>query len=152
MENYEDGEIDSIKDEMISDISVIRFHEDTDAFSNGMDNSRSFKKFSRFTQQIISGVMEQTSAHSTETQLAKYSKYVFYDDNKDQFIIDKAEFEEEAKEIIDIFNSNAEILPSNPFYERGSFNENYDFFPIPFDAAPCNPAVEDMKENNMPTQ
>ncbi|GFR27129.1 hypothetical protein TNCT_475981 [Trichonephila clavata] len=149
IENYEDSEIDSIKDKM-SDISVISIHENTDAFSNGMDNTRSFKKFSRFTQQNISGVMEQTSVQSTEIPLEKYSKYVFYDDIGEQFIIDNAEFEEEEKEIIDIFNSNSEILPSNPFYKRGSFNENYHFFPIPFDVSPCNLANEDMKENNMP--
>ncbi|GFQ65582.1 hypothetical protein TNCT_638061 [Trichonephila clavata] len=134
----------------MSDFSVISIHEDTDVFSNGMDYARSLKKFSRFTQRNISGVMEQTSAHSTETPLAKYSKYMFYDDNREQFIIHNAEFEEEEKEIIDIFNSHSEILPSNPFYERGSFNENYHFFPIPFDATPCNPADEDRKENNMP--
>ncbi|GFR16024.1 hypothetical protein TNCT_390861 [Trichonephila clavata] len=150
IENYEDSEIDSIKDEIISDISVINIHEDTDAFSNGMDNARSFKKFSRFTQQNISGAIEQTFAHSTETPLAKYSKYVFYDDNGMQFIIDNAEFEEEEKEIIDIFNSNSEILLSNPFYERGSFNENYHFFPIPLEASPFNLADEDMKQKNLP--
>ncbi|GFR23160.1 hypothetical protein TNCT_128021 [Trichonephila clavata] len=150
IENYEDSEIVSIKDEIMSGISVNSIPEDTDEFSKRMDNPRSFKKFSRFTQQNISGVMEQTSAHSTETPLAKYSKCGFYDDNGEQFIIDNAKFEEEEKEIIDIFNSNSEILPSNPFHERGSFNENYHFFPIPFDASPCNPADEDMKENNMP--
>ncbi|GFR15220.1 hypothetical protein TNCT_536591 [Trichonephila clavata] len=150
IENYEDGEIDSNKDEIMSDISVLTIHESTKAFSNGMDNVRCFKKFTRFTQKNISGVMEQTPAHSNETPLAEYSKYVFSDDNGEQFIIDNAEFEEEEKEIVDILNSNSEILPSNPFYERGSFNENYHFFPIPSDASPYNPAEEDMKVNNIP--
>ncbi|GFR10982.1 hypothetical protein TNCT_713581 [Trichonephila clavata] len=81
IKNYEDGEIDSIKDEIMPHISALSIPEDTNAFSNRMDNSRSFKKLSLFTQQNISGVMEQTSAHSTETPLAKYSKYMFYDDN-----------------------------------------------------------------------
>ncbi|GFR20727.1 hypothetical protein TNCT_494311 [Trichonephila clavata] len=152
IKNYEDSEINSTKEEIMSDISVISIHEDTGAFSNGRDNARSFKKFSRFTQQNISGVMEQTSAHSPETPLAKYSKYVFYDDNGEQCIIDNAEFEEEEKEIIDIFNSHSEILPSKPFYERGSLNENYNLFPISFDVSPCNPADEDMNQNNMSTQ
>ncbi|GFQ71409.1 hypothetical protein TNCT_410131, partial [Trichonephila clavata] len=150
IENYEDGEIDSNKDEIMSDTSVLTVHENMKAFSNGMDNVRSFKKFSRFTQQNISGVMEQTPAHSTETPFAKYSKYVFSDDNGEQFIIDNAEFEEEEKEIVDIFNSNSEILPSNPFYEKGSFNENYHFFPIRFDASPCNSADEEVQDNNTP--
>ncbi|GFR13128.1 hypothetical protein TNCT_550431 [Trichonephila clavata] len=148
IENYEDGEIDSNKDEIMSDISVLSIPEDKNALSNRMDNSRSFKKFSRFTQQNIYGVMEQTFAHSTETPLAKYSKYVFYDDNGEQFIIDNAEFEEEEKEIIDIFNSNLEILQRNPFYEMGYRNENY-FIPIPFNASPCNSADEDVQDNNI---
>ncbi|GFS52890.1 hypothetical protein TNIN_50161 [Trichonephila inaurata madagascariensis] len=40
IEIYEDSEIDSTKDELISDVSAISIHEDTDAFSNGMDNTQ----------------------------------------------------------------------------------------------------------------
>ncbi|GFQ93102.1 hypothetical protein TNCT_618351 [Trichonephila clavata] len=112
-----------------------------------MHNARSFKKFSRFTQQNISEVM--TSTHSTETPLAKYSKYVFYDDNREQFIIDNTEFEAEEKEIIDIFNSNSEILPSNPFYERRSYSEDYQYNPISLNASPCNYA-DDVQDNIIP--
>ncbi|GFR13161.1 hypothetical protein TNCT_484001 [Trichonephila clavata] len=148
--NYEDSEIDSTKDEIVSEISVISIHEDTGEFSNGIHNASYFKKFSRFTQQNISGVTEQTSAYSTETPLAKYSKYVFYDDNGEKLIIDNAEFEEEEKEIIDIFNSNSEILPSIPFYERISYNEDYHYNQISLNASPCNSTDEDVQDNIIP--
>ncbi|GFQ76017.1 hypothetical protein TNCT_427141 [Trichonephila clavata] len=152
IQTYEDNEINTTKEEEnMSGISAISIHENMEAFSSGMDKTKSFKKFSRFTQRsIISGPTEQTSAHSTETTLAKYSKYVFYDDNGEKFIINNAEFEEEEKELTDIFNSNSEILPNNPFYERGSYNENYHFLPIPLNASPDNYTGEDFQENNMP--
>ncbi|GFT94871.1 hypothetical protein TNCV_1471801 [Trichonephila clavipes] len=119
----------------------------TNAFSSGIDDTKSFKKFSPFTQRNnIPGVMEQTSAHFAETPLAKYSKYEFCDDNGGKFIIDNAEFEEEEKELMDIFYSNSEILPSNPFYDRGSYNENYHFIPIPDTSD--NPTNEDAKQND----
>ncbi|GFQ94789.1 hypothetical protein TNCT_85501 [Trichonephila clavata] len=144
IQNFEKNETDTTKeDQTVSDISDISIREDTDKI-------RSFKKFTPFTQRSnISGPTEQTSAHSTEIThtLVKYSKYVFSDDKGDKFLIDNAEFEEEEKELIDIFNSNLEILPSNPFYERGSYNENYHFIPIP--DSPDNPSDEDVKENNM---
>ncbi|GFQ66726.1 hypothetical protein TNCT_576421 [Trichonephila clavata] len=120
IQNYNDDEIDTTKeDAIVSDVSDISIPEDTDAFSSGMDKTRSIKKFTPFTQRSnISGQTEQTSVNFTETPLSKYSKYEFYDDNGDKFIIDNAEFQKEEKELIDIFNSNLEILPSNPFYER----------------------------------
>ncbi|GFQ87931.1 hypothetical protein TNCT_84551 [Trichonephila clavata] len=144
------NEIDATKkDEKISDISTISIYESTNALSSGIDKTRSIKKFTPFTMDNISGPTEQTSAHSTEIThtLAKFSKYVFSDDKGDEFIIDNAEFEVEEKELIDIFNSNSEILPSNPFYERGSYNENYHFIPIP--DSPDNPSDEDVEENYM---
>ncbi|GFU44395.1 hypothetical protein TNCV_1505331 [Trichonephila clavipes] len=118
----------------------------TNAFSSGIDDTKSFK-FSPFTQRNnIPGVMENTSAHFAETPLAKYSKYEFCDDNGGKLIIDNAEFEEEEKELMDIFYSNSEILPSNPFYDRGSYNENFHFIPIP--DTPDNHTDEDAKQND----
>ncbi|GFR32534.1 hypothetical protein TNCT_235091 [Trichonephila clavata] len=83
IENPEDNEIDRTEeDQIMSDISAFCIHRDTDVFSSGMDKTRSFKKLSLFTlRSNISGLTEQTSTHSTETTLTKYSKYVFYDDN-----------------------------------------------------------------------
>ncbi|GFR04762.1 hypothetical protein TNCT_193511 [Trichonephila clavata] len=149
IQNYNNDEIDTTKeDRMVSDVSDISIPEDTDAFSSGMDKTRSIKKFTPFTQPSnISGLTEQTSVNFTETPLSKYSKYEFYDDNGDKFIIDNAEFQKEEKELIDIFNSNLEILPGNPFYEKGSYNENYHFIPIP--DSPDNPSDEDVEENYM---
>ncbi|GFQ69340.1 hypothetical protein TNCT_497171 [Trichonephila clavata] len=148
IQNYNDDEIDTTKDLIVSNVSDISFPEDTYAFSSGMDKTRSIKKFTPFTHRSnISGQTELTSVNFTETPLSKYSKYEFYYDNGDKFIIDNAEFQKEEKELIDIFNSNLEILPSNPFYERGSYNENYHFIPIP--DSPDNPSDEDVDENYM---
>ncbi|GFY10978.1 hypothetical protein TNCV_1124991 [Trichonephila clavipes] len=151
IQNYENNEIDIIKeDQIMYDISATSIHEDTGAFSNGTDKTRSLKKFSPFTiRSNISGPTKQTSAHYTETPLAKFSKYEFYDNNGEEFIIDSAEFEKEEKELIDLLNSNSEILPNNPFYEKGSYNENYHLFPISSDASPGY-TDKDVKENNLP--
>ncbi|GFT94985.1 hypothetical protein TNCV_1472731 [Trichonephila clavipes] len=132
IQNYDDSEIDKTKeDQIMPDISPINIYEDTDAFSSGMNKTSSFKKFSPFNQRNnISEPMKQTSANFIEAPLTKYSKYIFYDGNEEKFIIDNAEFEEEEKELIDIFNSNSKILPSNPFYDRGSYNDKYHFIPI----------------------
>ncbi|GFY67286.1 hypothetical protein TNIN_382011 [Trichonephila inaurata madagascariensis] len=151
IQNYEDTEIGTTKEyKIISDISAISIQEDMDAFSSGIDKRMSFKESSPFSQRSnISASIEQTSAYATETPLAKYSECEFYDDNEKKFIINNAEFEEEEKELIDIINSNSEILPSNPFHARGSYDENYHFFPISLDTSPDNSTDEDMKENNM---
>ncbi|GFR00394.1 hypothetical protein TNCT_374521 [Trichonephila clavata] len=137
----------------MSDISTISINENTDAFLRGMDETMSFKKLSPFTQQSnVSGLMEPTSAHSIETTLAKYSIYQFYDDNGNNFLIANAKFEEEEKELIDIFNSKSKILPSNPFYKRRSYNKDLKFFPVSSDTSTNNAQLdEDGKENNMPT-
>ncbi|GFQ87516.1 hypothetical protein TNCT_305981 [Trichonephila clavata] len=79
---------------------------DTDAFSRGMDKARFLKKIPSLYP------TKQTYAPSTEIALSDYSKYEFYDNNGEKFIIDKAEFEEEEKKLIDIFCSNSEILPN----------------------------------------
>ncbi|GFQ86748.1 hypothetical protein TNCT_390731 [Trichonephila clavata] len=149
IQNYNDDEIDTKKENLIvSDVSDISIPENMDAFSSGMDKTWSIKKFTPFTQRSnISGQTEQTSVNFTETPLSKYSKYEFYYENGDKFIIDNAEFQKEEKELIDIFNSNMEILSSNPFYERGSYNENYHFIPIP--DSPDNPSDEDVEETYM---
>ncbi|GFX76966.1 hypothetical protein TNCV_2258291 [Trichonephila clavipes] len=82
-------------------------HEGTNAFASEMDKIKSLKELSPFTQQSsISEPTEQFVAHATETKLAKHSNYEFYDDNGEKFVFDNAEFEEEEKELIDIFNSN----------------------------------------------
>ncbi|GFQ94435.1 hypothetical protein TNCT_503821 [Trichonephila clavata] len=146
-QNYEDSEIDTTKEEKnVSHISSISIYEDTDAFSSGMDKTKSFKKIFPFTQRNNSSrPTEQTYAHSTETTLVKNSKCLFYDDNGENFIIDNAEFEEEEKELIDVLNTNSEILPNNPFYERAS----YHFLPIPSNASLDNFTDEEGQENDM---
>ncbi|GFY78736.1 hypothetical protein TNIN_58241 [Trichonephila inaurata madagascariensis] len=49
--NYEDNEIDTTKeDEIISNVSSVHISEHTNAFSSEMDNTRSLRKFSNFTQ------------------------------------------------------------------------------------------------------
>ncbi|GFR07786.1 hypothetical protein TNCT_338721 [Trichonephila clavata] len=151
-QNREDNEIDTTKEENIMpDISSISIYEDTNAFSSGLDKTKSFRKFSPFTlRSNISGPTEPTSAHSTEIILAKYSKYVFHDENGEKFIIDNDEFEEEEKELTDIFNSNSETLPNNPFNERASYSEDYHFLPNPLNASPDNFTDEDFQENDMP--
>ncbi|GFR10899.1 hypothetical protein TNCT_482861 [Trichonephila clavata] len=152
IKNYEDNEINTTKEERnMSDFSAISIHEDMDTFSSGMEKTKSFKKFSSFTQRRnISGTTEQTSAHSIEITLAKYSKYVFYADYEEKFTIDNVEFEEEEKELTDIFNSNSEILPTNPFYERAFYSEKYHFLPIPLNASQDNYTDDDVQENEMP--
>ncbi|GFQ66724.1 hypothetical protein TNCT_576411 [Trichonephila clavata] len=47
-------------------------------------------------------------------------------------------------------NPNLEILPSNPFYEMSSYNEGYQFTPIPLNTSTGNYTDEDVKEIYMP--
>ncbi|GFS36121.1 hypothetical protein TNIN_163801 [Trichonephila inaurata madagascariensis] len=150
IQNYDDNEIDKTKeDSIMPDVSPINIYDDTDTFSSGMNKTRAFKKFSPVNQRNnISEPMEQTSANFIETPLAKYSKYIFYDGNEEKFIIDNAEFEEEEKELIDIFNLNSKILPSNPFYNRGSYNEKNHFIPI--SDTPDNYANKGVQEYYIP--
>ncbi|GFY38094.1 hypothetical protein TNIN_398161 [Trichonephila inaurata madagascariensis] len=100
-----------------------------------MEETRYLKKISAFTQgNNNSGSSGQISALSSKTTLVKDSKYTFYDDNGEKFIIDNADFEEDDKELIDIFNASSTFL--------GPSNEYFHFKPIPTHVLPDNPTDE----------
>ncbi|GFW43273.1 hypothetical protein TNCV_1350361 [Trichonephila clavipes] len=96
-----------------------------------LDEIRSSEKFSPVMQlSNISGSSDQISTPSSETTLVKSTKYTFYDDNGEKFIIDNADFEEEEEELIDIFKSNSALVSNYPNFKIDSYNENFHFVPI----------------------
>ncbi|GFQ99492.1 hypothetical protein TNCT_573461 [Trichonephila clavata] len=138
--NYENVKFETATEGQInSDISILNNQINSDTFSSGMEETSSFKTFSPFTlRSNISEPSRQSSQSSSVTQLVQGSKYIFYDDNGRKFIIDNANFEEEDKELIDIFNSNPTFSHTNPnfeFFENRSYNEAYHFYPITTNAS-----------------
>ncbi|GFR32498.1 hypothetical protein TNCT_208181 [Trichonephila clavata] len=79
---YEDTKFEITREVQIkSEDSTINNNQNTDSFSTGMDEARSLKKFSSFTQRNNkSGSSEPISALSSETTLVKGTQYTFYDD------------------------------------------------------------------------
>ncbi|GFR13677.1 hypothetical protein TNCT_22531 [Trichonephila clavata] len=131
-----------------SDNSIIDKQKDIDAFLRGLEEINSFSLFP--LRSNISETSEQSSESSSVTPLVQGSKYVFYDDNGKKFIIDNADFEEEEKELIDIFNSNSTLLINNPnseFFENRSYNDTCHFYPISTNAPSENIIDEDVNEN-----
>ncbi|GFY72279.1 hypothetical protein TNIN_483651 [Trichonephila inaurata madagascariensis] len=114
-----------------------------------MEETSSLKTFSPFTlRSNISEPSEQSSKISSVTPLVQGSKYIFYDDNGKKFIIDNVAFEEEEKELIDIFNLNSSFSQNNPnvkFFENRSYNEACHFYPIPTNVSKEDD--EDVEEN-----
>ncbi|GFU56696.1 hypothetical protein TNCV_1822271 [Trichonephila clavipes] len=104
-----------------------------------MEETSSLKTLSPFTlRSNFSEPSEQSSKSSSVTPLVQGSKYVFYDDNGKKFIIDNSAFEEEEKELIDIFNLNPSFSQNNPnfeFFENRPYNEDCHFYPISTNAS-----------------
>ncbi|GFY39480.1 hypothetical protein TNIN_335451 [Trichonephila inaurata madagascariensis] len=138
----------TIKGRIKSDSPIFDSQNNTNVFSSGMEETSSLKTFSPFTlTRNISEPSEQCSESSSVAPLVQFSKYVFYDDNEKQFIIENAEFEEEEKELIDTFNSNSTFPHNNPnfeFFENRSFNEACHFYPI---STNVSLEDEDVKQN-----
>ncbi|GFS50254.1 hypothetical protein TNCV_3461 [Trichonephila clavipes] len=134
--NYADAEFEIFKKVQIkSDDSTVNNNQNTNTFSTGMKEKRSLKNISPFTQRNNnSGSSGQISTLSSETTLVKGTKYTFYDDDGEKFIIDNADFEEDEKELIDIFNTSLASL--------GPCNESFHFKPSPTNALPDNPTDE----------
>ncbi|GFQ90347.1 hypothetical protein TNCT_220741 [Trichonephila clavata] len=110
-----------------SDDSIINNIQNTVAFSTGMDET-AMEKFSPFAQRSnISKTSEQVSMLISETSLFESSKYTFYDDNGKTFFLDNADFEEEKKELIDIFNLGSAPWSDTSNTEMGSCNEAFHF-------------------------
>ncbi|GFW50565.1 hypothetical protein TNCV_2888681 [Trichonephila clavipes] len=145
--NYKTVEFQTTTEGRIkSDISILDNQQNTDAFSNGMEDASSLKKFSPFIlRNNISEPLEHSSQSSSETPLVQGTKYLFYDDNGKKFIIDNADFEVEEKELIDIFNSNSTTLHNNTnieLFENRSYNEDCHFYPIPMNVSSEDEDVE----------
>ncbi|GFY56633.1 hypothetical protein TNIN_141871 [Trichonephila inaurata madagascariensis] len=136
IEKHEDNECEvPIEGQTVSDIN---FHLNTDAISNEMDAKISFQKFCPFTQRSnVIETSEQVSVHFSETTLAQSSKYIFYDDNEGEIIIDNANFEEE-EELIKIFHSSSNSLSNTLNIDEESYNESIHFKLIPQNAATEN--------------
>ncbi|GFY41974.1 hypothetical protein TNIN_313031 [Trichonephila inaurata madagascariensis] len=145
---FETAMVDRIK----SDISILDNQQNTDAFSSGMENTSSLKKFSPFTlRNNISEPSKHSSRSSSETPLVQGTKYVLYDDNGKKFTIDNADFEVEEKELIDIFNSDSTILhnhTSNELFENRSYNEACHFYPISTNVSSEDEDIEDNTVNS----
>ncbi|GFR11741.1 hypothetical protein TNCT_572701 [Trichonephila clavata] len=155
----------------LSNISILDNQNNTNAFSSEMEEISSLKTLSPLTlRSNISEPSEQSSESSCVTHLVQGSKYVFYDDNGEKFVIDNEDFEEE-EELIDIFNSNTTFSHNN-LLENQSYNEASHFYPISTNASKeedegakenvdyhtgedvkentiDNPTDEDMKENSV---
>ncbi|GFR13991.1 hypothetical protein TNCT_726781 [Trichonephila clavata] len=99
-----------------------------------MEETSSLKSLSPITlRSNISEPSGQSSESSSVVPLVQGSKYVFYDDNGKKFIIDNADFEEEEKELIDIFNLSSTSSHNNSkfeFFKNRSYNEACHFHPI----------------------
>ncbi|GFQ82458.1 hypothetical protein TNCT_341331 [Trichonephila clavata] len=133
--NYENVKFETtIEGQIKSNILILDSQIYTDSFSSRMEETSSSKTFSPFTlRSNIFEPSEQSSESSSVTPLVQSSKYVFYDDNGKKFIIDNADFEEEDRELIDIFNLNPKFSHNNPnfdFLENRSYNETCHFYPI----------------------
>ncbi|GFY42525.1 hypothetical protein TNIN_285321 [Trichonephila inaurata madagascariensis] len=140
-----------------SDVSILENQKNTDAFSSRIEETRSLKTFSLFTlRSNIFKPLEQSSERSFVAPLVQGSKYVLYNDNGKNFIMDKADFEE----LIDIFNSKSTFSHRNPnfeFFENRSYNEACHFYPMSTNASKeedkganettVDNHTEDMKEN-----
>ncbi|GFY60814.1 hypothetical protein TNIN_170981 [Trichonephila inaurata madagascariensis] len=102
IEKLEDvGVENTIKGPMKSDTA---YNQNKDGISNGIDTTRSFKKFSPLTKRTnISETSEHISALSSETNMAKGTKFPFFDNNAKIFIINNDDFEEEEKELKGFF-------------------------------------------------
>ncbi|GFW30028.1 hypothetical protein TNCV_1593461 [Trichonephila clavipes] len=137
--NYEDVEFEITREVQIkSDDSITFNNQNTNALSTGMDKTRSLKKISPLTQRSnISGTSEQISALSAKTTLVKRTKYTFYGENGgNSSFIYNTDFEEEEKELIDIFHSSSEALSNTSNIKTGSYNKAFPFKLIPTDASP----------------
>ncbi|GFW81256.1 hypothetical protein TNCV_376041 [Trichonephila clavipes] len=153
-DNYENVKFETtIETRFKSDTSSIDIQQSTYAISSEIEETNSSKKLSPFTlRNNVSDSSDQSSENSCVTPLVQGSKYLFYDDYGEKFIIDNAEFEEEENEQNDIFNSNSTFLHSNPnseFLQNRSYNEACHFYPISTNASSGNHTDEDEKENTV---
>ncbi|GFQ71551.1 hypothetical protein TNCT_483141, partial [Trichonephila clavata] len=150
--NYENIEFETATGcEIESDHSILDYQQNITAISSEVKENRCLKKISPFTlRSTISEPLEPNSENSSATPVVQRSKYVFYVDNGKKFIIDNADFEEDAKELIDIFNSNSTLLhnkPNSEFFENRSYNDACHFHPISMNASSENHIDEDVNEN-----
>ncbi|GFV70204.1 hypothetical protein TNCV_2553481 [Trichonephila clavipes] len=138
---------------MKSDNSIFDNQQNTNAFSSGMEHTSSVNKISPFTvRNKISEPSEKSSESSSGSPLVQGSKYTFYDDNGKKFTIDNADFEEEEKELIDIFNLNSTILHNNSNIEsfrNRPYNEACHFYPISTTVSSDEDAVNSFQKKNI---
>ncbi|GFQ73358.1 hypothetical protein TNCT_389461 [Trichonephila clavata] len=88
----------------------------------------SLEKFSPFAQRCnISKTSEQVYMLISATSLVESSKYTFYDDNGKTFYLDNGDFEEEKKDMINIFNLGSAPWSDTSNTEMGSCNEAFHF-------------------------
>ncbi|GFR04512.1 hypothetical protein TNCT_732301 [Trichonephila clavata] len=101
--------------------------------------SQSFTELSPFTKGINnSKTSEQISALSSETTMVKSIKYNCYDDNGKKIIIDIDDFEEEEKEMKDLFDSDWTSSSNNPNFKMGSYKDAFHLKPTSTDALLVN--------------
>ncbi|GFT97173.1 hypothetical protein TNCV_3858311 [Trichonephila clavipes] len=135
---------------MKSDNSIFDNRQNTNAFLSGMEHTSSLKKISPFTlQSKISEPSEKSPKSPSGSPLVQGSKYALYDDNGKKFIIDNADFEEEEKELMDIFNLNSRILPNNSnieLFRNRPYVEACHFYPI---STTVSSEKEDVEEKTL---
>ncbi|GFY48557.1 hypothetical protein TNIN_229261 [Trichonephila inaurata madagascariensis] len=111
------------------------------------------KKLSSFTLRSNSSEpSDQSSENSSVIPMIQNSKYLFYDYIEKKLIVDNADFEEEEKDLIDIFNSNSTFLHNNTnlnLFENGSYNEACHIYPISTNASLENHTDEERVEENL---
>ncbi|GFU26363.1 hypothetical protein TNCV_199491 [Trichonephila clavipes] len=78
----------------------------------------------------------------SETTLVEGITYTFYVVNVKKLIIDKADFEQEEKELVVIFNSKLAFSSNNSNFEMGYRNQAFHFTPIPTGASLDNDTDE----------